>query len=126
MPETNQKETDFPAVPSGLPIDYYDPDFFNSLQPQTRHRISTRKIALLPEITASFTGHLDEKLSDADFTEKHGPVVWIRYTLDDLEGIEADDWIEDDEMDSDYMSEGDDDIRDHQNALVTHLSSEAV
>jgi hypothetical protein len=62
-----------------------------------------------------------------DFTEKHGPVVWIRYALDDIEGIEADDWIEDDEMDSDYtMSEDDDVIRDHQSALVAHLSSEAV
>jgi hypothetical protein len=44
-------------------------------------------------------------------------VVWIRYALDDIEGIEADDW--DDEMDSDYtMSEDDDVIGDHQSALI--------
>jgi len=130
VPASKQKDTDFPAVPSGLPLDYYDPEFYNSLQPLTRYRIATRKIALLPNVTASFTGHSDEKLSDADFTAKHGPTVWIKYALDDLDSFGGDDWIDDDEMDADYMSsEGDDigeNVGNHQSALVARLSSESV
>ena len=132
VPESDQKDSDFPALPSGLPIDYYDPDFFNSLQPRTRNHIATQKIALLPEVTLSFTGSTDEKLSDADFLAKHGPLVWIRYTLDEEE-VDCEDWIEDDDMDTDYGSDGDDatssvseNMGDQRNTLVARLSSGAV
>jgi len=38
---------------------------------------------------------------------KHSPLVWIRYTLDEKE-VDCKDWIEDDDMDTDYGSDGDD------------------
>ncbi len=41
----DQQDSAFSALPEGMPIDYYDPAFFNQLQPRTRNRIAMRKIS---------------------------------------------------------------------------------
>ena len=82
VPE-NQKNTEFLALPLGMPIDYYDPDFFNSLQPQLRSCIATTKVALLPDATQSFACVPDERLSDKRFVEKHAGSILAKYHLAD-------------------------------------------
>jgi hypothetical protein len=68
----DQQASPFSALPEGMPIDYYDPIFFNQLQPRTRNRIAVRKISLLPSVTESLTWNADERLSDRAFTKKYG------------------------------------------------------
>lgn len=138
MPPENQKDSEFLALPSGLPIDYYDPVFFNSQQPRIRNRIASLKISFLPNVELSFTGHPHERLSDAEFLEKYGTMVMARYTQDDLAALEDGEWINDedidDDMDDDYAEEletgptiganGANMELAHRQQLVAHLSDD--
>ena len=128
VPEADQKDSDFLALPSSLPINCYDPDFFNAQQPCTRNRIAIPKIALLPDVTRSFTGEADERLSDEKFMGKYGEAVLSRYNLDDLDAFgDEEDWIEDnDEMDEDYEGEEDPESTGQRTNLVVRLSSESI
>ncbi|KAF6754953.1 hypothetical protein DFP72DRAFT_1123544, partial [Ephemerocybe angulata] len=47
VPSHDQEDTLFPALPEGMPIDYFDPDFYNSLEPNLRSRIAIPEVALL-------------------------------------------------------------------------------
>jgi hypothetical protein len=100
VPET-QKDTEFLALPEGMPIDYFDPEFYNSLQPRLRDRIMSKKVSLLPDASNSFTGHPDEKLSDKQFMRKYAKSVSGKYNLVDkgeLAGVDdEEDWIIDDD-----------------------------
>jgi hypothetical protein len=130
VPE-NQKNTEFLALPLEMPIDYFSPDFYNSLQPRLRHCITTRKVALLPDVNRSFTRDPREKLSDAKFMEKYAGPVLARYDLvDEGEFNDADEeqWISDDE-DEELVDDGedeeeqfDDDLAGKRSALVACLS----
>ncbi|TEB22702.1 hypothetical protein FA13DRAFT_1595691, partial [Coprinellus micaceus] len=44
---SNQKDTSFPTLPQNMPIDYFDPDFYNSLEASLRARIAIPEVALL-------------------------------------------------------------------------------
>lgn len=41
LPPDNQKDTLFPTLPLSIPIDYYNPDFYNKLPPRLRSRVAT-------------------------------------------------------------------------------------
>lgn len=131
VPPDSQKVSDFQALPTGLPIDYYDPNFFNLQQPRTRKRIAIRQVALLPDVKSSFQNHPDERLSDEAFMAKYGQVVLIRYMLPGPE-VEAEEveWIEDDEeleMDDDFSPTSNlEDIVEKRDNLARHLSEESV
>jgi hypothetical protein len=43
-----QQNSDFTALPEGMPIDYFDSGFYNALQPRLRDRITNLKVAMLP------------------------------------------------------------------------------
>jgi len=130
VPDVEQKLSDFAAIPSHLPIDYYDPDFYNRLQPRIHDRIATQKISLLPDVSASFGNHADEKLSDSAFMEKYRSEVLSRYRLDDLGGFDKEEWLEGDEDDEMFSDGGeyeeDASITDNRMALVAHLSAGSV
>lgn len=135
VPQTQQNSV-FTALPEGMPIDYFDPEFYNSLQPRLRARITNTKVALLPDIHLSFTRSADEKLADKHFNTKFAAGVLGRYQLvevDELQGIgEEDDWLEDN--DDEEMSDGKDeytvledvDMPLRQRELAAQLSIEAV
>jgi hypothetical protein len=130
VPEV-QVETDFKALPEGMPIDYFDPTFFNRLQPNLRHRITSQVVALLPDTTQSFKGTPDETLSDGDFFAKYGSSVLSKYKLNDMQDEDGE-WIEDDDADmsddsvddGDEMDEGDEEeeVLVNRNKIVQHLS----
>ena len=104
VPDGEQKFSDFAAIPSHLPIDYYDPNFYNSLQPRMRDRIAIQKISFLPDVSESFGNHPDEKLSDSAFMEKYASGVLSQYRMDDLSGFEEE-WLDDDD-DEMYEEDG--------------------
>jgi hypothetical protein len=126
---TIQKDTEFLALPEKMPIDYFDPHFYNNLQPRLRDRITSKKVSLLPDIHASFTGHPDEKLSDKKFMAKYADVVLENYNLvndgelaDDEDSIVDEDeyFIVDDEENLDEDTNG------KRQELLAHLSSDSI
>jgi hypothetical protein len=103
-----QQESKMDALPLGMPIDYFDPDYFNGLQPCLCYRITNTQVALPPDIKNIFKSRPDQKLSDKEFTEKHGAAILGKYEIIDEEdllayGSEADgdsgDQVEDDLLD---------------------------
>jgi len=96
MPSEPQ-DTAFPTIPQGVPVDYYDPEFFSQLQPQLCHKIANKSIALLPDIEETFTYSQDEQLSDKAFMQKYGKDILARYKLDDLSNVESEEILADKE-----------------------------
>jgi hypothetical protein len=135
----NQQPSDFPALPEGMPINYFTPDFYNGLQPQLRDHIMNTKVTLLPVVTKSFLHSANERPSDKQFNAKYGEQVLARYQLveeGELEDVEEEDWLADDDEDAE-MSEGDKedmyegvkldaDMSDRQQSLATQLSFEST
>lgn len=78
---SNQKTSPFRALPEDMPIDYFEPNFYNRLQPRLRMRITNNTIALLPNVEESFRGTPDERLSDTNFNNKYGDQVLKRYNI---------------------------------------------
>jgi hypothetical protein len=66
VPDVPQN-TEFVALPEDTPVDYFDPDIFNGLQPELRRRCGAPEIGLLPTVEDSFMGSADEKLSNDAF-----------------------------------------------------------
>ncbi|KAG0146681.1 hypothetical protein CROQUDRAFT_62540 [Cronartium quercuum f. sp. fusiforme G11] len=64
----------FSRAPAGLPLDFYDPDWFNSMLPAQKQSLigDQQALAFLPNPLLSLTSASapDEKLSDKKFTEK--------------------------------------------------------
>jgi hypothetical protein len=95
---TNQDDSVFQTLPDhGLPIDYYDPAFYNGLQPALKRCIATRKVALLSVVTNSFTQVGDELLDDDEFTAKWGELVFCKYLMP--EQVNGDgEWLDDEAL----------------------------
>lgn len=104
---TNQEDSVFRTLPDhGLPIDYYDPTFYNGLQPALKRRIATQKVALLPVVADSFTQVGDELLDDDEFTAKWSEFVFCNYLMP--RQVDGDDeWLDDEALfDGDEEMEG--------------------
>jgi hypothetical protein len=123
-----------------MPIDYFDHEYYNSLQPRLRCHITNAKIALLPDVSLSFSGTADEKLTDDNFNYKYGAQVLAKYNLvndvndaNDADGEDAwlvddndadmlEDDAYDDNVDEDGAAEGDVLMSARQNTLAAQLS----
>ncbi|KAH9813764.1 hypothetical protein DFH28DRAFT_895778 [Melampsora americana] len=106
----------FSKVPKNLPIDFYDPAFFNKLQPgQKRLIANSEEVCFLPNAAQSFlpVPHPDENLHDRKFTAKYLDSVLESYDLTDGS---------DDEPEEEF-SDGDDDA-DMDNPTSTNLQGE--
>ena len=106
MVPSDQQDSAFSALPEGMPIDYYDPAFFNQLQPRTRNRIAECKISLLPLVAESLTWNANECLSDRAFMKKYGAPVFSQYEMvgdADIEDDAGDEWAAEDDMDEDLV-----------------------
>ncbi|MBW0482746.1 hypothetical protein O181_022461 [Austropuccinia psidii MF-1] len=93
--------TTFGRPPNGLPIDFFDHQWFNNCSPaQKTIHANTMKVAFLPDSSQSIGGiqHPDEKLSDKKFSEKYWDQLTKKYDLS--HEIPADE--DDDESNSDY------------------------
>ncbi|KNZ53516.1 hypothetical protein VP01_3217g2 [Puccinia sorghi] len=90
----------FPRAPKNLPLDFYNPEWFNDLQPNVRDLVAdTHSVAFLPKSSEMLQGtrHPDEKLSDKRFSEKYWAQNTTKYDLTHL--------IEDNQDDSDSGNE---------------------
>ncbi|MBW0512447.1 hypothetical protein O181_052162 [Austropuccinia psidii MF-1] len=76
------------APPKGLPIDFYNPKWFNNLSTLEKHRISdSDNVAFLPDPQDLLQAkrHPDEKLSDKQFNKKYHELVIGTYDLSETE-----------------------------------------
>ncbi|KAJ3531458.1 hypothetical protein NMY22_g8148 [Coprinellus aureogranulatus] len=98
----------FPALPKGMPIDYYDPHFYNGLPPRLRSTMAdgSGSVGLLPlqDSKLYFTECPDELLSRDEFQQKYGESVLAKYKSAPVllkergyEGDEDDDMFDDDD-----------------------------
>ncbi len=132
MVPDNQQDSAFSALPEGMPIDYYDPTFFNQLQPRTRNRIATRKISLLPVVTESLTWNAEERLGDRAFTKKYGAPVFSQYQMvgdADIGDDGDDEWAAEDDMDEDMVDRDQVDVAEmdaSRSSIAAQLSIEHV
>ncbi|KAH9475967.1 hypothetical protein JR316_0011532 [Psilocybe cubensis] len=105
VPISGQPLTAFPAIPRGMPLDYFYSGFFNNLQPRLRYDCAVLKLSLLPLplIHHSFDfEHPDVRLSDRAFNLKY-KAVYEDYHIIRKEDIEND---ADDESESEEEGEG--------------------
>lgn len=106
-----------------MPIDYFDHEYYNSLQPRLRHHITNTKIALLPDVNLSFSGTADEKLSDQAFNSKYGAQVLTKYNLVNEAEFDEEESEFNNNVEADMEEYNDDvDMSTRQNTLAAQLS----
>ncbi|MBW0474466.1 hypothetical protein O181_014181 [Austropuccinia psidii MF-1] len=90
-------------APEGLPIDFYDPNWFNNrTEGQKRIIADSNSIAFLPDATKSLLGkqHQDERLSNKWFNQKYWEQVIKDYNI-------SHEIVNDDELDDSLTEESD-------------------
>jgi hypothetical protein len=94
-----QEESPFSKLPKNVPIDWFDPTYFNSLPVIIRAQYRGAVVAL-PELWESIAWR---QLDDDEFMERHGNRILAQYQIPTEEEIEAmtrameeDDWDEPD------------------------------
>ena len=137
---SNQKTSPFRALPEDMPINYFEPNFYNRLQPHLHMRITNNTIALLPNVEESFRGTPDERLSDTNFNNKYGDQVLKRYNIpskgelgsesnsEDNSDEDGDIFIDDDDdaMQEDGLAQGGPEVTAHQNKLAASFSAQII
>ncbi|MBW0554197.1 hypothetical protein O181_093912, partial [Austropuccinia psidii MF-1] len=96
--------TSFPKAPKGLPIDFYNPMWFNSKLPaQRRNLADIGSVAFVKDPRESLEFKDDsEKLGDQSFTHKNWDHATKKYNLDFLAMQETDSDDESSNEDADY------------------------
>ncbi|MBW0517937.1 hypothetical protein O181_057652 [Austropuccinia psidii MF-1] len=96
-------------VPKGLPLDFYDPEWFNECPSGERTvTADSHNVAFLQDVSKSIRGrqHPDEKLNDRNFTDKYWDEMTEPYDLShEIAAEEEDDSDESDSTDLDGTSE---------------------
>lgn len=80
--------SEFKRAPKGLPINFYDPSWFNQVPfDQKRIIANSQQVAFLPNAALSLcpVRHPDEKLGDTQFTGKYRDILVEAYHLSDEE-----------------------------------------
>jgi hypothetical protein len=96
--------TIYPKAPKGLPIDFYNPTWFNEKLPAQRRVIAdVENVTFLPNPDLSFKPNQpDEKLNSKKFSEKHWEKATTAYDLDFLIENKSDSEPDNHNDDSDY------------------------
>lgn len=63
------------TLPQNMPLDYFDPTFFNGLEYQTQQLCMDGLIAIPKDPKTWFTHSMEERLGDEDFIEYHKDVL---------------------------------------------------
>lgn len=87
--------TEFPSIPTRMPADYFDIDYFNRLAPRLRIKAAKQTVAFLDDIEQSFTYCAEEYLNEVAFTQAHSS------RLDPYEFFEEDNGEGSDDSDCD-------------------------
>ena len=68
------------TLPQDMPLDYFDPSFFNGLQYDTQQLCADPGMIAIPKDQQTwFTHSAEECLGDEDFIELHGTEVFNKY-----------------------------------------------
>jgi hypothetical protein len=76
--------TMFPKAPKRLPLDSYDPKWFNALKSSMKDVVTNiKQVAFLPDVSESFfiAREEHEKLSDKDFSDIYFAELTASYNL---------------------------------------------
>ncbi|KAF8893186.1 hypothetical protein CPB84DRAFT_1848664 [Gymnopilus junonius] len=124
---TNQEDSKFHVLPEKMPIDYFDPSYFNQLQPRMRNRIAVEKVSLLPDVSQSLTWNADERMTDKMFTRNFGGPVFEQYQMvSEADMVDGDDEWDDDEFeDIPSTVPNDADVEAARNNVSAHLSGDS-
>ncbi|KAK6988492.1 hypothetical protein R3P38DRAFT_2804539 [Favolaschia claudopus] len=97
----------FHEIPKGMPIQHYDPKWFNNRPPHARAKLEAKRIvAFVPGSTDFFATSGDNALSDQQLTAKYDKQVFADYDLNF--GTAKTSKVSDDEQDdADEEGEGD-------------------
>lgn len=79
----------FTLEPTGLPLDFYDPTYFNALSTNDQlSKVNVNKVIFLPKAEKSLFPHPhthpDEKLSDSRFNKEYYNVISKQYIIKSL------------------------------------------
>ncbi|TFK20877.1 hypothetical protein FA15DRAFT_561144, partial [Coprinopsis marcescibilis] len=89
-PANEQNISHYLAIPFGMPLDYFDPQFYNTIPHHMHAWAAVRSVTILPDPALSFTDHPDERLSDSAFNKKYLPgVLDSGYWFIDLDELDA-------------------------------------
>ncbi|KAK7041208.1 hypothetical protein R3P38DRAFT_3453465 [Favolaschia claudopus] len=111
VPAFNERNAgQFQEIPKGMPIQYYDPKWFNNRPPQARAKLEAQLVvAFIPGSTDFFATSGDHALSDQKLTAKYGHKVFAEYDLDfEEKASDADNEDEEGEGDSIGSKDSDD------------------
>lgn len=116
IPANGQQDSTFKRLAKDLPIDYFDPAFFNQLPAKRRAIVSNTRVVLPDNLDDLFDDDLsDNEMDSREFAEQYPEYVedvLSRYKLiafegDDLGGfIASDEAEEDDDEDEDEDDDG--------------------
>ncbi|KAJ6609651.1 hypothetical protein B0H10DRAFT_2225781 [Mycena sp. CBHHK59/15] len=83
-PAVNERNPSlFPEILKGMPIQYYDADWFNNHPPHARAKLAAQRIvAFVPNSPGFLSGRADDGLTIKALTDKYGPEVLKNYDLD--------------------------------------------
>ncbi|KAJ6572643.1 hypothetical protein B0H10DRAFT_2237433 [Mycena sp. CBHHK59/15] len=82
-PLSNRPLSRFAELPKGLPIQCYDPSWFNDHPPHLRAKLKAKlEVIFVPNSTTFFSRGSDHKLSLCTLTAKYGKEVFEQYDLD--------------------------------------------
>ncbi|KAF7358646.1 hypothetical protein MSAN_01203400 [Mycena sanguinolenta] len=82
QPFADRGPSAFREIPSQMPIQYYDPAWFNARPAQLRAKIAPKVIvAFAPGSTDFFSGEGENNMSVEGLTQKYGDVVFKDYNL---------------------------------------------
>jgi hypothetical protein len=106
LPIDQRPDSHLKALPDKVPLDYFDPFFFNSLPLSLRRRLAGDEpyVALPPENTMVFASprHESEHMNTGTFMERYGDDILANYHLPaeedekfELLDSEDEDWLTD-------------------------------
>ncbi|KAK6974920.1 hypothetical protein R3P38DRAFT_3303275 [Favolaschia claudopus] len=106
VPLGKRTVSEFEEIPKGMPIQYYSPDYYNSLSAQAQAKLDAKIIvSFAPDTTDFFSPGGDNALSAAQLTTKYGKAVFGKYKF--KEEDDAPESFEADLADVDEEGEGD-------------------
>ncbi|KAK7065034.1 hypothetical protein R3P38DRAFT_2827642 [Favolaschia claudopus] len=114
VPLEGRNDSQFEEIPKEMPIQYYDPSWFNSKPVQTRAKLNPKLVvSFVPGTTNYFSSVGNNGLSGPQLTAKYGRMVFADYDLnfDEAEGNadveDADGNAEDEEGEGDSIGSQD-------------------
>nr|GAT42870.1 predicted protein [Mycena chlorophos] len=88
-------------LPNGMPIQYYDADWYTALDPHRRAKLEAKwVVSFVPNSTDFFSRRGEHRLTQAQLTTAYGDQVFAPYIIEDEDALEMEDGASDEEGES--------------------------